>query len=200
MPGARARAEPVGGRGVLPAGAPLAKPALQACLHTVDVACLHYNFYQKVVKQSCVAALASWGLARSVPLLCPPVLRQIDALQLPLGSPRWSAGWRLWGLIAVAWLLQVISQTLEALTVSAVARPDRGLLRQIDAHSRFSCHWDSALVGWLAAAEAASTHGAAVLSAYPPNYEVSDLYLLLCRPIPPLVSATTLNPTLLKRV
>ena len=42
---------------------------------------------------------------------------------------------------------------------------------QIDAHSRFGRHWDSALVGWLAAAEAASPSGRAVLSTYPPDYE-----------------------------
>ena len=46
---------------------------------------------------------------------------------------------------------------------------------QIDAHSRFGRHWDSALIGWLADAEAASASGRAVLSTYPPGYEVQHI-------------------------
>lgn len=46
---------------------------------------------------------------------------------------------------------------------------------QIDAHSRFGRHWDSALIGWLADAEAASSSGRAVLSTYPPGYEARPI-------------------------
>jgi hypothetical protein len=44
---------------------------------------------------------------------------------------------------------------------------------QIDSHMRFAPGWDAALLGWLAQAEADSPGGRAVLSTYPPSYEVS---------------------------
>ena len=43
---------------------------------------------------------------------------------------------------------------------------------QVDAHMRFGPGWDECLVRWLAQAEAATPHGRAVLSTYPPSYEV----------------------------
>ena len=43
---------------------------------------------------------------------------------------------------------------------------------QIDAHMRFGRGWDERLVRWLAQAEAGTPHGRAVLSTYPPGYEV----------------------------
>ena len=43
---------------------------------------------------------------------------------------------------------------------------------QIDSHMRFAAGWDARLVAWLAQAEACAPHGRAVLSTYPPGYEV----------------------------
>ena len=43
---------------------------------------------------------------------------------------------------------------------------------QIDSHMRFSPGWDAQLVQWLRQAEASSASGRAVLSTYPPSYEV----------------------------
>ena len=45
-------------------------------------------------------------------------------------------------------------------------------LLQIDSHMRFSRGWDEFLVRWLAQAQAEAPQGRAVLSTYPPNYEV----------------------------
>ena len=42
---------------------------------------------------------------------------------------------------------------------------------QIDSHMRFCQGWDRDLLGWIAAAEAMSSHGRAVISTYPPGYE-----------------------------
>ncbi len=43
---------------------------------------------------------------------------------------------------------------------------------QIDSHMRFAPGWDAQLLQWLRQAEAESGEGRAVLSAYPPSYEV----------------------------
>lgn len=48
-------------------------------------------------------------------------------------------------------------------------------LLQIDSHMRFTTGWDEALLQWLAECEAQAEHGKAVLSTYPPSYEVSAL-------------------------
>eukprot|EP00192_Tetraselmis_astigmatica_P008377 CAMPEP_0117655384 /NCGR_PEP_ID=MMETSP0804-20121206/4251_1 /TAXON_ID=1074897 /ORGANISM="Tetraselmis astigmatica, Strain CCMP880" /LENGTH=688 /DNA_ID=CAMNT_0005461733 /DNA_START=303 /DNA_END=2368 /DNA_ORIENTATION=- len=48
-----------------------------------------------------------------------------------------------------------------------------GFFLQLDSHMRFASGWDTAMLRWLEAAEAASTFGKAVLSSYPPGYEGS---------------------------
>ncbi|KAK9819250.1 hypothetical protein WJX81_000875 [Elliptochloris bilobata] len=67
-----------------------------------------------------------------------------------------------WRQAAGPCLARALAQTLWA---------GEGFYLQIDAHSRFGRHWDSALIGWLADAEAASVCSRAVLSTYPPDYE-----------------------------
>lgn len=43
---------------------------------------------------------------------------------------------------------------------------------QIDSHMRFAQNWDARLLAWLHHAERSSRRGRAVLSCYPPPYEV----------------------------
>ncbi len=43
---------------------------------------------------------------------------------------------------------------------------------QVDSHMRFVPGWDEHLVCWLAASEQQAQFGKAVLSTYPPGYEV----------------------------
>ena len=54
-----------------------------------------------------------------------------------------------------------------------------GFFLQLDSHMRFAPGWDASLRDWLQQAEAASCHGRAVLSTYPPPFEVG--LLSLCR-------------------
>ncbi len=48
---------------------------------------------------------------------------------------------------------------------------------QIDSHMRFAPGWDEQLIHWLAACEQQAQFGKAVLSTYPPDFQVYMLFV-----------------------